>query len=103
MSRNMLSVELAAEVRERFGTPCYVYDQSIIEATARRALEGTRATQTAASIAGGLTEWDAAWQVGPVSRQRAMLGAVLESVAVAPAVRGRNRFDAGRLTLQWRD
>src|SRR5262245_1899280 len=28
----------AAEVRERFGTPCYVYDQASLEAAARRAL-----------------------------------------------------------------
>jgi len=33
-----LSVEKAAEVRERFGTPCYVYDRARLEATARRAL-----------------------------------------------------------------
>lgn len=30
--------EQAAEVRERFGTPCYVYDQATLEAAARRAL-----------------------------------------------------------------
>jgi diaminopimelate decarboxylase len=28
----------AAEVLERFGTPCYVYDHASLEATARRAL-----------------------------------------------------------------
>jgi diaminopimelate decarboxylase len=28
----------AAEVRERFGTPCYVYDRATLEAAARRAL-----------------------------------------------------------------
>jgi diaminopimelate decarboxylase len=28
----------AAEVRERFGTPCYVYDQATLEAAARQAL-----------------------------------------------------------------
>ena len=33
-----LSAEKAAEVRERFGTPCYVYDRARLEATARRAL-----------------------------------------------------------------
>jgi diaminopimelate decarboxylase len=33
-----LSAEKAAEVRERFGTPCYVYDQARLEAVARRAL-----------------------------------------------------------------
>jgi len=38
MSPDALTVALAAEVRNRFDTPCYVYDHSIIEATARRAL-----------------------------------------------------------------
>ncbi len=33
-----LSAAKAAEVRERFGTPCYVYDRATLEATARRAL-----------------------------------------------------------------
>ncbi|MGH7338994.1 MAG: diaminopimelate decarboxylase, partial [Candidatus Rokuibacteriota bacterium] len=33
-----LSLETAAEVRARFGTPCYVYDRSGLEALARRAL-----------------------------------------------------------------
>jgi diaminopimelate decarboxylase len=28
----------AAEIRDRFGTPCYVYDRASLEATARRAL-----------------------------------------------------------------
>ena len=34
----LLSAEKAAEARERFGTPCYVYDRATLEATARRAL-----------------------------------------------------------------
>src|SRR5581483_80226 len=33
-----LSRAQAAEVKERFGTPCYVYDRSLLEATARHAL-----------------------------------------------------------------
>ena len=38
MSRRPLDVALATEVRERFGTPCYVYDHSILAAAACRAL-----------------------------------------------------------------
>ena len=34
----LLSAEKAAEVRERFGTPCYVYDAAMLDATARRLL-----------------------------------------------------------------
>src|SRR5215468_4603913 len=33
-----LRAEEAAEVRERFGTPCYVYDRALLEAAAKRAL-----------------------------------------------------------------
>jgi len=33
-----LTAETAAEVRERFGTPCYVYDRAALEAAAGRAL-----------------------------------------------------------------
>jgi diaminopimelate decarboxylase len=34
-----LSAAKAAEVRERFGTPCYVYDRAALEATARHILD----------------------------------------------------------------
>ena len=33
-----LSPEVAAEVRARFGTPCYVYDRRALEAAAHAAL-----------------------------------------------------------------
>lgn len=33
-----LTADKAAHVRERFGTPCYVYDRATLEAAARRAL-----------------------------------------------------------------
>src|SRR5512134_3941564 len=33
-----VTTEIAAEVRRRFGTPCYVYDQAALEAAAREAL-----------------------------------------------------------------
>src|SRR6058998_4170329 len=33
-----LTAEQAAEVRERFGTPCYVYERAALEAAARQAL-----------------------------------------------------------------
>src|SRR5215510_4699583 len=33
-----LTAEVAAEVRERFGTPCYVYDRAALESAARAAL-----------------------------------------------------------------
>src|SRR5262245_24617967 len=38
MSPTGLTREQAAQVRDRFGTPCYVYDRAGLEAAARRAL-----------------------------------------------------------------
>ena len=42
------------------------------------------------------------WGGLPLSRQRAILGAVLEHVTIGPAVRGRNRFDPERVSPRWR-
>src|SRR5712691_134125 len=36
-SETFLTAEQAAEVRERFGTPCYVYDQQALESVAQAA------------------------------------------------------------------
>jgi diaminopimelate decarboxylase len=36
--RARVTTEVAAEVRRRFGTPCYVYDRAALEAAAREAL-----------------------------------------------------------------
>jgi len=38
MASTGLTIDRAAEVRARFGTPCYVYDRSLLEVAARRAL-----------------------------------------------------------------
>jgi diaminopimelate decarboxylase len=39
VTSTFLTVEQAAEVRERFGTPCYVYDRRTLESVARTALD----------------------------------------------------------------
>ena len=38
LSKAAVTAEVAAEVRRRFGTPCYVYDRAALEASARAAL-----------------------------------------------------------------
>ena len=38
MAASPLTPARAAEIRERFGTPCYVYDRAVLEAAAREAL-----------------------------------------------------------------
>ncbi|HEX7214562.1 MAG TPA: hypothetical protein VF578_10145, partial [Methylomirabilota bacterium] len=38
LRRAAVTAEVAALVRRRFGTPCYVYDRAVLEASARAAL-----------------------------------------------------------------
>jgi len=42
------------------------------------------------------------WDTLDVSRRQAIMAAVLDSVVVGPAVRGRNFFDPSRLSPVWR-
>ena len=44
----------------------------------------------------------ARWADLPLSRQRAIVAAVLDRAIVAPAVRGRTAFDPARVTPVWR-
>lgn len=50
---------------------------------------------TEEGIVGAFAERDVAWC-------RAVLGAVLEEIELAPAVRGRNTFDPDRVSCRWR-
>jgi len=42
------------------------------------------------------------WEDFSFDKRRALLSAVVESVEVAPAIRGRHVFDPERLHLVWR-
>jgi hypothetical protein len=76
-------------------------------AAAEAALARRQESEASALLVGGLDEFDRAWTVdeaaGDLSRMRARLSAALVSVTIAPAVRGRNRFDEGRIVPDWRD
>lgn len=43
-----------------------------------------------------------AWEDLLIGRQRAILSALIERIDILPAVRGRGRFDAGRVSIEWR-
>jgi site-specific DNA recombinase len=43
-----------------------------------------------------------AWPSLSLSRKRAILFAVLDSITISAAIRGLNRFDPRRVTLDWR-
>jgi hypothetical protein len=61
----------------------------------------TRTTALAGQI-GKSTELRERWSSLPLTRQHAIVAAVLDHITVAPARRGYNRFDPGRFTPIWR-
>jgi hypothetical protein len=64
----------------------------------------SRLTQTSA-IAGYVGDGEAlrqSWAELPLSRQRAIVAAVLDRAVIRPAVRGRTRFDPDRVDPVWR-
>ena len=65
--------------------------------TIRKQLAGQ--SSSLAGIGSDVRGW---WGSVSTDRRRAVLLAVLEYVEVAPAVKGRNRFDPDRLTFRWR-
>lgn len=77
-------------------------------AAAETDLARRQEVEQTALLAGGLAEFDRAWAedkaAGNLSRMRARLAAALGEVRVAKAVKGRNRFDADRISFpEWRD
>ncbi len=64
----------------------------------------SRLTQTSA-IAGYVGDGEAlreGWAELPLTRQRAIVEAVLDRAVIRPAVRGRTRFDPDRVDPVWR-
>jgi DNA invertase Pin-like site-specific DNA recombinase len=71
---------------------------SVRVAAARRQLVRQHDERTAAAWDGQGGALRAAWGSWPLDRKRAMLATYVESVTIAPAVPGLNRFDRDRLT-----
>jgi DNA invertase Pin-like site-specific DNA recombinase len=64
-----------------------------------RAETGARALRLVEGVYGGLR---AAWPSLPFDRQRVIVESVVESIVLAPAVKGRTTFDPDRVSLIWR-
>jgi site-specific DNA recombinase len=71
-------------------------------ATARATLTTMSQTAAVAEYLGNAEALRSAWDTLTLSRQRAIVSAVLEYVEIGFAVRGRNRFDPERVTPRWR-
>jgi site-specific DNA recombinase len=81
--------------------------------TAREALEARRReigdhlalsvddTRIAGSV-GKPTDVAAEWRSMNLTRRAALLGSVIDHITIAPAIRGRNTFDADRVDVAWR-
>ena len=72
-----------------------------IDAAKRRLSRLTRTTAIDAYV-GDSESLRAAWRDLPLTRQRAIVAAVLDRAIVHPAVRGRTRFDPDRIEPVWR-
>lgn len=64
-----------------------------------RAGEQTTVLAGAPSTEAALVAW---WSSASVGQRHALTAAVVDSITVGPAVRGRRRFDADRLAIVWR-
>ena len=69
---------------------------------ARRQLAALSKTSALADYVGNSSELRARWADLPLSRQHAIVAAVLDHVVVNPGRRGFNRFDPSRFDPVWR-
>ena len=69
---------------------------------ARRRLSRERGVSALDGLIGLGPSVRARWSSLPLARQHAIIAAVLDHVAIGPAVRGRNFFDPARLAPLWR-
>jgi site-specific DNA recombinase len=69
---------------------------------ARAALAHDSRLAAAGAFVGNSQRLRAAWETLTLSRQHAIVSAVLEFIEVGPGRRGRNRFDPDRLAPAWR-
>ncbi len=68
----------------------------------RKAFASDRRTTTLDQFVGDEGALRRAWPDLPLDRRRAVLDALVSSVVVGPAVRGRNFFDPTRIDIEWR-
>jgi site-specific DNA recombinase len=69
---------------------------------AKRNLAQSNGTAAITSYVGEGPELRSTWSDLPMSRQRAVLFAVIDHITIAPAVKGRNTFDPDRVQPTWK-
>src|SRR5450759_48141 len=98
--------ELAGAYGERQITlPEYLAARKLIEArieAAQRRITRATGTEAIAPYIGEAGALRAAWKDLPLTRQRAIVAAVLDRAIVGPGLRGRTRFDPDRIDPLWR-
>jgi site-specific DNA recombinase len=85
--------------------PEYLAARKPIEAridAARRQISRATGTEAIAPYIGEAGALRTAWKDLPLTRQRAIVAAVLDRAVVGPGLRGRTRFDPERIEAVWR-
>lgn len=70
--------------------------------TARRRLASRTRTDTLHGLLGNATALAQQWPTLSLSRQHAIIRALVESITIGPGTRGAQVFDPDRLTIMWR-
>jgi site-specific DNA recombinase len=77
-----------------------VAERQVLERDLRARMgERTTVLAGAPSTEDALRGW---WDRGTVGQRHALTAAVIETIAIGPAVRGRKRFDPSRVSVTWR-
>lgn len=72
----------------------------IAETTARMAQDAT--TRVLEPLRGAGADVRALWESQGFDQRRAVIAALIDHVMIGPAIRGRNRFDPDRVSVEWR-
>lgn len=75
--------------------------EASLEASRRRSARSARRSALGAFL-GAPGALEKGWPELTLDRRRAIVSEVVEAVTIAPAMRGRNTFDPGRVALTWR-
>ena len=103
--QNQLNELATAYGEKQITFPEYLHARKPIETrieAAKRRLSRLRQSTAIDAYVGQATSLREAWAELPLTRQRAIVAAVLDRAIVRPATRGRTRFDPERIEPVWR-
>jgi hypothetical protein len=88
--------------QQPFGSPCVSIMRERRVSEGKKRLARLSRTTAVVDHVGNATDLRDRWPTLPLTRQHAIVEAVLDHVVVAPGRKGFNRFDPGRFEPVWR-